>query len=63
MSEPTEKESEDLPVHVHVCRERYHGINARLKRLELAVWFLIVVLIGNGNGAVTNLMFRALGLR
>jgi hypothetical protein len=49
MATPAEKVAADLTTHEAVCAERYLGINARLKRLEMillgAAGTLIVLLI------------------
>lgn len=51
---PTEAETRSLPVHVIACAERYKGISDRLRRLELAVYLLIAVLVANGDGPLTK---------
>ncbi len=57
MTAPTETETHSLPVHVIACAERYKGINDRLRRLELAVYLLLAVLVANGDGPLTKAVF------
>ena len=59
MSESFQMEAEELAVHVAVCRERYRGIDIRLRRLEIAIYGLIVVLVANGDGPLSDLLLGA----
>ncbi len=59
MSTPTETETHSLPAHVLACAERFRGINDRLKRLEVAVYLLLAVLVANGEGPLTSAVFAA----
>ncbi len=59
MTTPTESEIHSLPAHVIACAERYKGINDRLRRLEVAVYLLLAVLVANGDGPLTKVVFAA----
>ena len=59
MNAPTETEIHSLPAHVIACAERYKGISDRLRRLEVAVYLLLAVLVANGNGPLTKVVFAA----
>lgn len=61
MADLSEVEAKDLAVHVAACIERNRGINARLKRLEWAIYGLIVALLANGSGPVTQALVKAFG--
>ncbi len=59
MTTPTESEIHSLPAHVIACAERYKGISDRLRRLEIAVYLLLAVLVANGDSPLTKAVFAA----
>lgn len=61
MADLAEEEAKSLATHVAVCSVRYEGINARLKRLEWAIYALIAALLANGSGPVTHALLKAFG--
>ncbi len=44
-------EAEDLRIHVAICGERWRGMEARLRRLEVALWLLLVFFFADRLGA------------
>ena len=42
------EETKSLPVHVASCQRRFETLNDRLKRLEVAAWSILAILIGGG---------------
>ena len=53
---PLLDESKSLPVHVVSCNLRYGQIFRRLQRLEYIIWALLVILLLNGEGPITDLI-------
>lgn len=49
------QETESLPVHVAACLERHKAIDSRLKRVELAIYSLLVVVMTKELGLLSVL--------
>jgi hypothetical protein len=49
-------EASSLPVHVASCQRRFETLNDRLKRLEMAAWSILAILIGGGGLTLRELI-------
>ena len=64
MSDPTEVtekiESENLPVHVKLCRLRHRGIERRLNRLEYILFGLLALVAAGRDSPLREIVVEVL---
>ena len=63
MSDPQPPEYESLETHVSVCAVRYRGLHERLRRIEYVLMVLLGVLVLNGDGPLSQAVFKVVGLK
>ena len=60
MNGTTDIEAEDLPAHVAACSVRYKAMRDRMRRIELALYVLVGLVVANSDLRVLNALFGVL---
>ena len=54
------EETDNLAIHVALCRERYKAVAGRMKRIEIALYVLVGVAVANSDLPALKSFFGAL---
>lgn len=60
MNGTTDLEAQDLPAHVAACSERYRSMRDRMRRIEMALYVLVGLVIANSDLPVLKDLFGVL---